>query len=201
MTKARVTPRLLAVIGVLVVVVSTVVGTVLLETFDDIVRDTVESISLQERQFSRLWQTHTQSDNDAATSELFEAFIAQGVMPGSAGDVFLRDRLDFYARNSAVRMTLATGQDDIPQFVRTRLDQASELLRRGDIVGARDKFRTLTNEQRLLSQKELNESRESVERLESQFARYQERSRIVRYLQLSFNLLGFAIVSLKDIVT
>ena len=212
--KLYIPPWAVATVGSLLVIFSTAIGTLLLQSNDDQMQRTRILISDLETELQRRWDSHTLAEQRLSTAELFAGLIVQDQQNGIAR--FIIPRASKNIVDAIITMRLS--HSDLPQpsreasgivqpdctdmqpdpHLEANIGQLSQRLEGGDL-NAYDKLISLLDSERLLSACVVNSTRRQIIALENDQLAISAYSEFLRGLQISLNLIGLTIVLLKDL--
>ena len=201
-----------AVIGSLLVVASTAVGTLLIRDNNSLVdANQTRAAELMER-FQTTWDGHKLAENRFAAAEFLAGMVAQATDDGTRN--FLLPRSAKYLKDAVYTMRLSYFTSDESQQPESEMFEPScEALKKNENMehivntlttrlgnqdlGAYDELVSVLDTERLFSACALRKLRNDIGNLESERERIESDNKFLQGVQISLNLLGLVIVLLK----
>ena len=205
---------IVAALGSLLIVLSTAIGTILLQSNEDQMQTYRISISESEAKLQRSWDSHKLAENRFSTAELLASLIVQNTPDGinrfvtprtskHISDAVITMRLSHSDADTSAQKALAIRQPDCTDMkldlhMAEKVENLSKRLTAGDL-NAYDTLVEILDKERLFSACSINSARKQIVDGERSLSEIVSNSTFLRGLQISLNLLGLTIVLLKDL--
>ena len=203
-----------AAIGSVLVIASTVVGTLLIRDNDArIDANQLQTASLKDK-FQKTWDGHKLADDRFASADILAGLIAQDTNDGvrkfliPRGAKYLKDaiytmHLSYYASDDSQQTESEIFEPDCGNLqknedIEDTVNTLTEKLQDGNL-NAYDSLVSVLDTERLFSACMLRKLRKDLDNLEEKRTHIESDTKFLQGIQISLNLLGLIIVLLKDL--
>ena len=185
-------------VGASLVIVSTILSSIVWSGRDDKAKELRQQSEEIGKNIDLMWSNHELADlREALAGQFIGMFVASITTTQNGGDFFLSEagqRL----RGAVLAMMVAADQTDEDDHLKTTVSGLEQQLRNRDL-GAYSNLREVINDLRLQSIQAINELSEQKAALVAQIDDKESGRDRIRIWFVGLNLLGLAIVMLKDL--
>lgn len=185
----------IAVAGATIIIIATATSTIILDDIRSDVGGGLSEIAEANVQFDRMWDSHLMSDR---RSSVADSLFGQALASNSEEvRTFLLTQTGYHLRGALLAMMVAADAD-VTDETPEEISKIEGELAHGKYKAFR-KFKELIDQNRLESQKVLNNRRSTIRDLQKNMELLRRQESIVHLAIVFFNLLGLIIVMCKDL--